>query len=497
MRAGLYERVSTEEQAKEGYSIAGQDEKGKAFIISQGWTLHDVYVDEGESAKNIDRPDLQRLMSDVQAGHIDVLVVHRLDRLTRSVKDLYDLLESLEKHGVKFRSVTEPYDTTTAAGKLFITLVAALAQWERENLAERVRFGMEQMFREGKRPGAKMPFGYTANGELVDSEYWTLRKLRELYMGGDGYKTVANTLNELKLLRRGKQWTSFTVYFVLDNPFYAGKMRWGEKKKNGKYASRKMEKFVDVILQDHDYPIVFTWDEYLEQKDRMKRREYDGYSKNRIYWFSGLLKCGKCGCSMTGRYHQNKRKDGTYNKIHSYICTKRQMSGSSACSMPMFRQELVEKLLLEQIENIALDESNMERKMNMDETQRTVLEAELCRLDDELEKILERRKKWQYAFANDLITSDELKERSKEDHDLMQSLKNEVERVNNKLSKNTNKSLKKLLTLPEIWSELSDSEKNEMLRIIFKEIVLHTPLDKAKGTKGKFIPASISEITFN
>ncbi|NGP60100.1 recombinase family protein [Paenibacillus thiaminolyticus] len=86
MKAGLYERVSTDEQAKEGYSIAAQDNKGKAFIESQGWTLNGVYVDDGESAKDLNRPDLQRLLSDAQNGKIDVIVVYKLDRLTRSVK---------------------------------------------------------------------------------------------------------------------------------------------------------------------------------------------------------------------------------------------------------------------------------------------------------------------------------------------------------------------------------------------------------------------------
>lgn len=497
MKAGLYERVSTDEQAKEGYSIAAQDSKGKAFIESQGWTLNGVYVDDGESAKDLNRPDLQRLLSDAQNGKIDVIVVYKLDRLTRSVKDLYDLLETLEMHGVKFKSVTEPYDTTTAAGKLFITLVAALAQWERENLAERVRFGMEQMVKEGKRPGAKMPFGYTKEGEIVDEEYRILRKLRELYMKGLGFRAVGNTLNEMGLLRRGKRWTAFTVYFVLSNPFYAGKMRWGGKKKNGKYASRKMENFVDVILQDHDYPTTFTWDEYLEHTQRMKEREYNGYTKKREYWFAGILRCGKCGNRMTGRYHQNKRKDGSYNRIFSYVCTIRQSSGSEACSMPMFRQELVEKLIMEHIDEIALNQESLKSKMNTDEKERVKIEHRLSTLNADLNNVLERRKKWQYMFMEDLITEDELRERNKEEQELMTSLKKEIETLNSKLTSNESHSIDKLLTIPDIWKSLTDTEKNEMMRIIFKDIVLQTPLEKAQGVKGKFIPASIQEITFN
>lgn len=497
MRVGLYERVSTEEQAKEGFSIAAQDEKGRAFIMSQGWVLHDTYLDDGVSAKDTDRPELQRLFRDVSDKKIDVIVVYKLDRFTRSVKDLYDMLEFLEKHGVKFRSVTEPYDTTSAAGKLFITLVAALAQWERENLAERVRFGMEQMFREGKRPGAKMPYGYTKEGDLVEEECSVLREIRNMYMlHRHGYKFIANHLNECGKLRRGKQWTSYTVYFVLSNPFYAGKMRWGAKKKDGKYATRKMEKFVEVSLADHEYPTVFTWEEYLEQIQLMKSKEFDGYSKKREYWFKGLLKCGKCGSSMTGRYHQNKRNDGSYNKITSYICSKRQMSGSSACSMPMFRQELVEKLVMDYIEKLSTDRMTVEKEMDIDNKKNEGLNKRLNDLNHDKQKIMERRKKWQYAYANDLITEDELSERNKEDRSILDSINKEIESITGKLTSKPTHSLDHIIELKEVWSTADDSERQELLNIIFKEIVLYTPLDKARATKGKFIPASIKEVSF-
>lgn len=498
MRAGLYERVSTEEQAKEGFSIAAQDEKGRAFIMSQGWVLHDTYLDDGVSAKDTDRPELQRLFRDVSDKKIDVIVVYKLDRFTRSVKDLYDMLEFLEKHGVKFRSVTEPYDTTSAAGKLFITLVAALAQWERENLAERVRFGMEQMFREGKRPGAKMPYGYTKEGGLVEEECSVLREIRNMYMlHRHGYKFIANHLNECGKLRRGKQWTSYTVYFVLSNPFYAGKMRWGAKKKDGKYATRKMEKFVEVSLADHEYPTVFTWEEYIEQINFMKSKEFDGYSKKREYWFKGILRCGKCGSSMTGRFHQNKRKDGTYNKITSYICSKRQISGSSACSMPMFRQELVEKLVMEYIEGLKTDYTSIENKINIDNQENNKLKIKLDNLNSDKQAILARRKKWQYAFINDLITEDELSERNKEDRGVLESINKEIDSIMNKLSVKPSKTLDDAVRVHESWNSMNDSEKQEMMNIIFKEIVLYTPLDKAKATKGKYIPALIQDVTFN
>lgn len=144
MKCIAYVRVSTEEQAKHGYSIAAQTEKLEAYCVSQGWDLVETVVDDGYSAKDMDRPYFQKMINRIKQGGIDVLLVYRLDRLTRSVLDLYNILQILDDHNCKFKSATEVYDTTNAMGRLFITLVAAIAQWERENLAERVKMGIEK-----------------------------------------------------------------------------------------------------------------------------------------------------------------------------------------------------------------------------------------------------------------------------------------------------------------------------------------------------------------
>src|SRR5690606_18703840 len=134
----------------------------------------------------------------------------RLDRLTRSVRDLHKLLDTLDSNGVKFKSATELYDTSTAMGKLFITLVAAIAEWELDNLRGRVRFGMEQLVREGKWHGGPVPFGYSWDGEtmtIVEDEAVSLREMRRVYMSGEGYGATANILNATGYLRNGKNWS--------------------------------------------------------------------------------------------------------------------------------------------------------------------------------------------------------------------------------------------------------------------------------------------------
>lgn len=141
-RAVDYTRVSTDEQAREGYSINSQRDYNLKFIESQNWDLVDSYVDDGYSAKDLIRPNMQRLINDAKARKFDVVVFYKLDRLVRSVSDLDKLLKIFDANNIGIRSVTEPFDTTTAIGRFLITLVAAIAQWERETISERVVVNM-------------------------------------------------------------------------------------------------------------------------------------------------------------------------------------------------------------------------------------------------------------------------------------------------------------------------------------------------------------------
>lgn len=493
MIAGLYIRVSTDEQAEEGYSISAQRERLTAYCISQGWEIHDFYIDDGASAKDLDRKELKRLLSDARDQQFDTVLVYRLDRLTRSVLDLFTLLQEFEKLNIKFKSATEVYDTTTAMGRLFITLVAALAQWERENLAERVRLGMEQMVTEGKRPGGPVPFGYDKDGKLIEEEARTIRLLRQLYMDGDGFKTIAQKLNNMGKLRRGYRWGTFSTWYVLDNPYYAGKIRWGSKKSNGKYASRKKEEIVDCIISDGDQEKVFTWEEYLEHTERMKFKSFHGHSKKREYWFNGILYCGKCGSRMSGRYHQNKRADGSVLQIHSYICVNRQEG--KGCTMPMFRRELVEQLVMEWIEKIPLNTNKLESEIADLTADISKEKTELAKLQREIEQIRERRKKWQRMYADDLINEDDLRSHNKDEAENEKIVTGQIQALQNQLQE-----IPPPPTIPmnwkAIWEIADDQDRKELVLKSFDKIVVNTPLEKAHGKKGQFIPAEIVDVVY-
>lgn len=500
MRVALYVRVSTEEQFTEGYSIAAQRDRLNSYCLSQEWDVVETYVEEGQSAKDTDRTQLKQLIADAENGAFDIVLVYKLDRLTRSVLDLYTLLQTFERCNVKFKSATELYDTTTAMGKLFITLVAALAQWERENLAERVRLGMEQMVMEGKRPGGPIPFGYDSSGKVIEDEARVIREVRSLYMNGLGFRLVAKTLNQCGKLRRGQEWSSYTVYYVLDNPYYAGKLRWGSKKTDGKYSNRKKEEAVECIIQDSDHERIFTWEEYVEHTARMKRRSFHGYSKVNQYWFSSVLKCGKCGAAMTGRVKKNKLKNGGESVFITYICANKQTKG--ACKMPLFRQELVEKLLIEWIASVKLEYDRVAVNMGTsdDGGRRTQLTEELTALRKELQKIKERKSKWQNLLLDEMITKEEYTERITEERQKEESIALMITDKESELASqsNTDDTLQTLFGLEDYWGSLNDKQKSDLIQTVFRSIEIDTPIESSYGLarKGHFIPANIKSVQY-
>ena len=139
---GIYIRVSTEDQAKDGFSIHAQREKLTKYAEANDWDIHDYYVDDGISGKNLEgRPEVKRMLDDVKNGKINNILIYKLDRLTRSTKDLIYLIELFEKHNCTFNSQTEKIDTSNAVGRMFVKIIGIFAEFERENLAERVSFG--------------------------------------------------------------------------------------------------------------------------------------------------------------------------------------------------------------------------------------------------------------------------------------------------------------------------------------------------------------------
>src|SRR3984885_13702491 len=164
-----YVRVSTDKQAEHGVSLEAQAEKIRAMALVQGAQLAEIIVESGESAKSLNRPGMAKLLAMVDAGKVKAVIVAKLDRLTRSVKDLCELLERFERRGVALVSVAESLDTGSAAGRLVLNIMAAVSQWEREAIGERTRDAMKHKRANGHRVGnirsatSSAPTGSTSN----------------------------------------------------------------------------------------------------------------------------------------------------------------------------------------------------------------------------------------------------------------------------------------------------------------------------------------------
>src|SRR5439155_13836658 len=171
MRAIGYVRVSTDKQADHGVSLEAQEAKIRAMAVVQGAEIIELIVDGGESAKSLDRPGMERLLALVDQGKVQTVIIAKLDRLTRSVKDLAELLERFQRRGVSLVSVAESLDTGSAAGRLVINIMTAVSQWEREAIGERTRDAMRHKKSSGQRVG-NIEYGYRlgANGVQLEPD---------------------------------------------------------------------------------------------------------------------------------------------------------------------------------------------------------------------------------------------------------------------------------------------------------------------------------------
>jgi DNA invertase Pin-like site-specific DNA recombinase len=212
----VYCRVSTQEQADSGLGLEAQEQRCNAYAIANGWNVTATFVDAGVSAKSIDRPELKKALAALTPG--SVLIVLKLDRLTRSVADLQPLSEQLSRAGAEWVSVQEKFDTSTATGRLMLRMILELSQWEREVIGERTASALQQKKRRKERLGTT-PLGYTTLEKQVVSvpeEQATVARARELRLEGLSMRKIAAKLtDEGHKTKRGGKWQAETISKIL------------------------------------------------------------------------------------------------------------------------------------------------------------------------------------------------------------------------------------------------------------------------------------------
>jgi site-specific DNA recombinase len=227
VKVAIYVRVSTEEQAKEGISVDAQIDRCKAFCKARNWKAAKVYKDAGFSAGSMNRPAFQLLMHDARDKKFSVLLVYKIDRFSRKLKDLILTLDDLKDHEINFSSVTEQIDTTTAMGEAFFQIIGVFAQLERGMVKERVEMAFDKKISSGEALN-RAPLGYLyQNKKLMvnEADAQKVKEIFEMWLAGVSYKEISQKFNI----------PASTLYEIVKNPTYIGKIRYKKKLYKGNH----------------------------------------------------------------------------------------------------------------------------------------------------------------------------------------------------------------------------------------------------------------------
>jgi len=467
MKTAVYVRVSTEEQVKEGYSIRAQIDKLKDYIRIKDWELYKVYADEGISGKNLqDRPAINELIADIKQGHVNNVLVFKIDRLTRSTRDLLDLTDLFNNHGCNFNSVTESIDTQTASGRMFLKIIGIFAEFERENISERSKLGFEKKAKEGYTLNSHIQsYGYDReNGDKIQKinqeEAKVVREIFEMYTEGNmSHVAIGKNLNYRKIKPKvGEIWNHSSVRNILNNPNYIGKVRYSVNDKARYFeADGKHEPIISEEL-------------FLKAQTRKSKMEHKAYTKRpkNSNYFCGTIYCGTCGAKLYTHTTFNKVKTGEKNDHGQYFCPNVK---KGLCNSTIFTHNKTDVAFQEYIKNIndisAINGIDLEVKTNRDNVN-ALLRAE-C--ENAISKFEKKEKDVMTLYINEQIG---FKEYSQMYGIITAEKEKHVEMRNNVPSEQENEtvltSMDIITNIRENWLLLTNAEKLQFAQEYIEKI---------------------------
>jgi len=379
--AGIYIRVSTEDQAREGFSLGEQKEKLLQLCKFKEYEVFKIYEDAGISAKDIkNRPAFQEMLADMKKGKINYIVAYKLDRVTRSVRDLEELIAVLEKHNTYLVCDRDDVNTSTANGRFFVRMLTVLSQLEIEIVSERTKFGLNGAIKSGHLPG-KIPLGYKKdiNKKTVIDETTKdiVIRIFNMYLEGKSYQQISNILNKEKVLYP-KKWRDTTIMGMIDNRVYMGD--YEQHRSISKQTNGETTIFMNVVE-----PIITRamWEEAQMQKEKNQR----AYTRDRVYLFFQRLKCPECG-----RIMKCKGSGGTKRKYMYYNCEH--------CKI-YYREDKVEQCLEEFI--LDLVEYDMAVKKYFLPVLADKRETDTQKFDKEIQTLKQQKERIKKAYLSGIV----------------------------------------------------------------------------------------------
>ena len=459
--AGLYIRVSTEDQAREGFSLPEQEKRLRAMCEYKNYEVYDVYEERGISAKTGNyRPEFERLLQDIKDRKVNTIVVLKLDRLTRSVADWEKILTFLEENEAYLDCANDEINTTNANGKMISRILTSVSQQEIERTSEKTKIGLAGAIKVGHIPH-QAPLGYKHEDKKLVIDYATKDvaiRIFNMYHDGLSYKKISNILNEEKVLDK-INWRDSTILNILENPIYKGDFIHGRRTKKPTY-------YFDVVE-----PLVTK--EYWEECQVQQKKNSRSFQRTLTYLFMQKLKCPKCKRILGSK--ATTKKNG--NSYYYYYCHDCKIS---------FKESEIEKTIDEYMDSIVEYDSIVNQyflpmiKQKI-ENPKKELEKELKSQKSKFDRIRE-------AYINEVFTLNEYNQERKKVEDIINDLEtklNETELCeklkftpNDILVKrdidfiNSIKYPDKFKQRNKFWNEYTRDEKAELIMKYIEEIEL-------------------------
>ena len=401
---GLYLRVSTEDQAKEGFSLPEQKERLEALCKFKGYKIYDYYTDAGISAKTGNhRPEFDRLIDDAKNGKINTVIALKLDRLSRSIYDWENLLKTSEKYGFDLVCANDDINTTNANGKMVTRIMMSVSQNEIERTSERTKVGMAGAIKKGHIP-AVCPIGYKRVDKKLVPDPLTkdiVIRIFNLYFEGNSYSTIANVFNKEKVLDK-TNWRDVRILKILSNEIYKGDYVSGKTLNKPVYYENVVEPIVSKEL----------WENCQAQKKKNQKN----YMRTQTYIFLQKLRCPKCGRILAGGATHKVKADKWYFYYRCEDCKNN------------IKEETIENSVKKLLSDI-LEYDNVVNEFFL-----PVLKSKIDNPKEQLEKELKslnnKKERIRKAYIDALFTEEEYKNESK-------IIKNQIELINSKLLENS------------------------------------------------------------
>ena len=459
--AGLYIRVSTEDQAREGFSLPEQEKRLRAMCEFKGYEVYNVYEERGISAKTGNyRPKFEELLQDIRDKKVNTIVVLKLDRLTRSVADWEKILTFLEENDAYLDCANDDINTTNANGKMISRILTSVSQQEIERTSERTKIGLAGAIKVGHIPH-QAPLGYKHEDKKLVIDYATkdvVIRIFNMYHEGMSYQTISNVLNEEKVLDK-TNWRDSTIFNLLSNEIYKGDFVHGKRTKHPTYYENVVEPLVSKEF----------WEECQVQKKKNQR----SFQRKLTYLFMQKLKCPKCKRILGGKATTKKNN----NSYYYYYCND--------CKIT-YKENEIEKIIDEYMDSIVEYDSIVNQFFL------PMIKQKIENPTEELQKELKNQKskfeRIKEAYINEVFTLKEYNEERKKVEKVIEDIEDKLNtsEVCEKLKFTPNDILVKRdidfinsIKYPEkyksktkFWKDYTREEKAELLTKYVEEIEL-------------------------